>query len=159
MKPNTIIQGHVLDVLATMPDDHFQAVITSPPYWGLRDYGIEPVIWGGDRDCRHDWQQLERPGMTGGTAATDIGGWAGGNRGRNTTFKNIVSVSCVRCNAWRGCLGLEPTLEGDWVLDPFAGIGTTVRVAKFSGRKGVGIEISPEYVEIANRKLSQGVLL
>ncbi len=29
------------------PDDHFACVVTSPPYWGLRDYGLEPEIWGG----------------------------------------------------------------------------------------------------------------
>ena len=30
-------------------------VITSPPYWGLRDYGLEPIIWDGDKDCEHAW--------------------------------------------------------------------------------------------------------
>ena len=40
-----IIQGHVLDALAAMPDESVDCVVTSPPYWGLRDYGIEPMIW------------------------------------------------------------------------------------------------------------------
>src|SRR5664279_3306507 len=31
--------GSVLDVLAEMPDESVQCVVTSPPYWGLRDYG------------------------------------------------------------------------------------------------------------------------
>jgi site-specific DNA-methyltransferase (cytosine-N4-specific) len=31
-------------VLADFPDEHFQCVVTSPPYWGLRDYGIEGQI-------------------------------------------------------------------------------------------------------------------
>lgn len=34
----TILQGDVLEVLRTLPSDHFGCVITSPPYWGLRSY-------------------------------------------------------------------------------------------------------------------------
>ena len=35
-----ILQGDCLDVLATLPDESVQCVVTSPPYWGLRDYGV-----------------------------------------------------------------------------------------------------------------------
>jgi site-specific DNA-methyltransferase (adenine-specific) len=34
-----IIQGNVLDALLWLPDESVQCVVTSPPYWGLRDYG------------------------------------------------------------------------------------------------------------------------
>lgn len=43
--------------------------------------------------------------------------------------------------------------EGDVVLDPFAGSGTTCLAARDAGRKYVGIEINPEYIEIINRRL------
>ena len=43
--------------------------------------------------------------------------------------------------------------EGDVVLDPFAGSGTTLIAAKELGRRYVGIEINPEYVQIINRRL------
>ena len=33
-----ILQGNALDVLAELPADYYHAVITSPPYWGLRSY-------------------------------------------------------------------------------------------------------------------------
>lgn len=36
-----IIQGDVLRILQTLPSDHFGCVITSPPYYGLRDYGVD----------------------------------------------------------------------------------------------------------------------
>ena len=39
------------------------------------------------------------------------------------------------------------TDEGDVVLDPFLGSGTTYRVAKQLGRVPIGIEIDPEYVQ------------
>ena len=39
--------------------------------------------------------------------------------------------------------------EGDWVLDPFAGSGTTLEIAKSLGRNAVGIDILSEYCEMA----------
>jgi DNA modification methylase len=43
MKVN-ILSGDVRDILPTLPNDHFDCVVTSPPYWGLRDYGVEGQI-------------------------------------------------------------------------------------------------------------------
>lgn len=42
---NQIIQGNALAVLEKMPDESVHCCVTSPPYWGLRDYGVEPVEW------------------------------------------------------------------------------------------------------------------
>ncbi|MEO0699611.1 MAG: DNA methyltransferase, partial [Pseudomonadota bacterium] len=39
-----ILIGDVFDQLATLPEEHFDCVVTSPPYWGLRDYGVEGQI-------------------------------------------------------------------------------------------------------------------
>jgi site-specific DNA-methyltransferase (adenine-specific) len=41
---HTILIGDVLDALRTLPDCSVQCVVTSPPYWGLRDYGVEGQI-------------------------------------------------------------------------------------------------------------------
>ena len=46
-----IICGDAREALARFPDGHFHACVTSPPYWSLRDYGLEPVVWGGIRFC------------------------------------------------------------------------------------------------------------
>jgi site-specific DNA-methyltransferase (adenine-specific)/site-specific DNA-methyltransferase (cytosine-N4-specific) len=46
------------------------------------------------------------------------------------------------------------TVEGDTVLDPFMGSGTTVVVAERMYRKGIGIEILPEYFRLAEQELS-----
>lgn len=43
--------------------------------------------------------------------------------------------------------------EGDIIFDPFIGTGTTAIAAKKLGRKFIGIDIDPKYVEIANKKL------
>ncbi len=45
------------------------------------------------------------------------------------------------------------TREGDVVLDPFLGSGTTMVVAKRMGRSSIGIEILPEYVATARERL------
>ena len=44
---NIIHHGNCLDLLRQMADESVNCVITSPPYWGLRDYGLEPVVWDG----------------------------------------------------------------------------------------------------------------
>jgi len=41
---NKIIQGDSLEVLKTLPDESIDCCITSPPYWGLRDYGVDGQI-------------------------------------------------------------------------------------------------------------------
>lgn len=41
---NTILQGDALAMLKTLPDECVQTVVTSPPYWGLRDYGVPGQI-------------------------------------------------------------------------------------------------------------------
>jgi len=48
---------------------------------------------------------------------------------------------------------LMSTDPGDIVLDPFLGTGTTAISAKALGRHFVGIDLDPEYVKIANKKL------
>ena len=39
-----ILVGDCLDRLQTLPEESVHCVVTSPPYWGLRDYGVEGAI-------------------------------------------------------------------------------------------------------------------
>jgi DNA modification methylase len=47
-----VIVGDNRQTLKQLPDNSVQTVVTSPPYWGLRDYGTGDWV-GGDTDCSH----------------------------------------------------------------------------------------------------------
>jgi len=127
-----IIQGHALEVLKGMEAESVNCCVTSPPYWGLRDYGLEPLVWdtGGEAQyvwdrylggCEHEWgdektkiyqqQQATYSGQCGPKATQP-------ERKRtmvNSKISEYMTISqgqfCLHCNAWRGSLGLEPTID------------------------------------------------
>jgi DNA modification methylase len=51
--PVTLHTGDASRILTTMPDASVDCIVTSPPYWGLRDYGTGHWA-GGHTDCAHD---------------------------------------------------------------------------------------------------------
>ena len=107
-----------------MPDNFVDCVITSPPYWNLRDYKIEPVIWDGDENCNHKWKTEKRKDDAGQEHYTGPVRWqhiAKEAQEKNISVREVKkdvwekgvfdSAFCIKCNAWRGQLGLEPTFE------------------------------------------------
>ena len=97
MRPE-VIEGDVREVLKTFDDESVQCVVTSPPYWGLRDYGT--ASWeGGDEDCEHtinDGTFDPKKGMV-----------------VERPDRSSDRSCCIRCGAKRidAQLGLEPTPE------------------------------------------------
>jgi len=125
--------GHCSDLLAGLPADSVDCCVTSPPYWSLRDYDIEGIVWGGDPDHEHVWDQEHQPkAQTGGTGASTLGAESGGNaisaegkvrsQDRQKTAPG-PSFFC-ECGAWKGQLGLEPTpdLFVQHLVEVFAGV-------------------------------------
>lgn len=55
-KLNTIINGDCLTTLKELPDESIDCVVTSPPYWSLKNYNTNPVIWDSKADCKHQWK-------------------------------------------------------------------------------------------------------
>jgi len=95
-----------LDTLKQLPSDTVSCCVTSPPYWALRDYGTDGVVWDGDADCEHefDLEESKNPADRGGKGEKDngkYGDWEG------TTNKHRKGF-CNKCGAWKGQLGLEP---------------------------------------------------
>lgn len=58
MELNKILEGNSLNVLKNIPDNSIDCCITSPPYWGLRDYGTAKWV-GGDINCTHESARIK----------------------------------------------------------------------------------------------------
>jgi DNA modification methylase len=105
--------GHVLDMLQQIPEASVHCIVTSPPFWSLRDYHVEPVVWRGsgvrfdfDR-CDHDWGNVVPGSNRGGSGTPTDKNNRGEAYGRNAER----GAFCQRCGCWCGQLGLEPTPE------------------------------------------------
>jgi site-specific DNA-methyltransferase (cytosine-N4-specific) len=261
--PSALILGDARAVLGGMPDECAQTVVTSPPYWSLRDYGIAGQV--GLEDSVHDFIDVLADVFDGvrrilradGTLWLNIGDsyTSGGRTWRAPDRKNPARAMSVRPPTpaglkskdligvpWRLAFALqdrgwylrsdiiwnkpncqpesvtdrptraheymflfskseryrydvtavtgpnnrrlrsvwdlntqpcpeasghfatfppalvEPCVRiasgpGDLVLDPFAGSGTTCLSAGQLGRRFAGIELNPEYLEIARSRL------
>ena len=115
----TLYHGHVLDVLRELPEHSVSCVVTSPPYWSLRDFGLPPVVWGGDPDCEHEWgpwyerHERREPDVVAGKSRTTDRFYGNDPTRRfcGDHQKHTAGAFCQRCGAWLGQLGLEPTPE------------------------------------------------
>jgi len=272
--PLVILKGDTRDMIRRLPANTFQCAITSPPYWGVRDYGVANQI-GAETDLTKYvealvdvFAEVRRVLRPDGTFWLNVGNTytSGGRKWRDEDSKNkgramsyrpptpeglkkkdligvawMLAMSCQkegwylrndiiwykpncqpesvkdrftvsheylflftksekysfyqeatkeptaigngsknRRTVWsintepcpeahfavfpraliRPCI-LAGTKENDLILDPFYGAGTVGIVAKELGRRCVGIEINPHYVQIAKGRTSlvQGTLI
>lgn len=107
---NGVVQLYNADCcdMSFLPGHSVDCVVTSPPYWGLRDYGLPPSIWDGAPVCEHEWGAL-RKGKT--QSGSLLGSTLDGAHSGKERRPEWESVYCHHCGAWRGTLGLEPTPE------------------------------------------------
>ncbi len=139
---NRVILGDALEVLRELPDNFFDVGVTSPPYnKGERDKG-----WLVDR---------VKPRYPGDTIGPEL-------ESRHALLTSVWEIPPEKDNPHPAPFPIElPTrcifsVLGDRkgvVLDPFAGSGTTLVAAKLMGHQFLGIEISPEYVKMAEERL------
>lgn len=141
---NEILHGNVIDKLKELDEKSVHCCVTSPPYYGVRNYGTNPQIWTASHgeNCEHTFVPDNRKHNLGGTSEKSTlrdtpgqkakEGWAKGvscehefvsvetkrnNNGGGDTEKqktntgSYLSGFCIRCGAWKGELGLEPTPE------------------------------------------------
>lgn len=76
------------------------------------------------------------------------GGLMGDNGSHPATFPEKLAADHI----------LSWSNEGDIVLDPFSGSGTTAKMARRMGRRFIGIDVNAQYCEIAANRLRQNVL-
>jgi DNA modification methylase len=134
-----IIQGDSLEVLKSLPSESVNCVVTSPPYWALRDYGVagqlglEPTFYEYITKLCDIFDEVKRVLRKDGTCFVNIGDtYFGGNRNKGNTKSHLGGV----------------------VLDPFMGAATTAVVARKMKRKYLGIELNPQYIKIGGTRLS-----
>jgi DNA modification methylase len=89
--------------------------------------------------------------------------WNGGGRQALWTYNTAKGYNrpdhpCPKPEALMSHLVTDFTDDGDTILDPFMGSGTTLVAAKRLGRKAIGIELEEKYCEIAAKRLAQGAL-
>ena len=103
MNSFSLLLGNCLDVLSTLPESSVQCCVTSPPYWGLRDYGT--AKWeGGDAECDHQGKPMR-------TKAQINANCSDGRDVKNATAKQFYKNICGKCGATRidNQFGLEET--------------------------------------------------
>ena len=84
-------------------------------YFGLRAYGTNPQIWGGAQDCAHAWGEAvlaaRMHSQRNGQGATGLQPAQRATENLRDLGTRPTGASCLRCSAWRGELGSEPTVE------------------------------------------------
>ena len=124
MNTFTLYHGNVLDMLRLIPADSVDVICTSPPYWNLRSYKTDPILWDVPyldseqkvvacsavmEKGKHDWQEHVEPAR-GGSGENSI---VGANRDTEANNRGHPTVSefCTKCKAFKGSLGNEPTAD------------------------------------------------
>ena len=110
-----------------LPDASVHCVVTSPPYWGLRDYGLGQWT-GGDAECGHERQESKADNVYYESVKQTIpGGWRQ-NKGE------MPPMGICHCGAIQQAagIGLEPTL-GEWVQNIVAVMREVKRVLRDDG--------------------------
>lgn len=69
MQTDIIFNTDALSGLKKLDDNCVDCIVTSPPYWQLRDYGLAPILFGGDEACHHDFDDFN--------ICRRCGGWRG----------------------------------------------------------------------------------
>ena len=99
-----VLQGNCLDKLKDIETNSIHSVVTSPPYYALRDYGTGEWV-GGDENCEHEGNNL---------LGNNRNGLSSGDCSRQANNPALSSGQCVKCGAIKEDeqIGLESTLQG-----------------------------------------------
>lgn len=116
MELNKIYQGNCLDVIKTFPNECIDCVITSPPYWQLRDYGwdgqwgLEPTYKMYLENLWSLMDEIKRVLKSTGTAWVNLGDTYGSTKTGNIDNKHKGNVGCNidKIDGIQKCLMLIP---------------------------------------------------
>ena len=145
-----MLVGDALEVLATLPDESVQCCVTSPPYFGLRDYGT--ATWeGGDAGCDHVVGEI-RTGL-GMKALSEQ--YRGGGVKVSDPKPMTAKGQCPRCGALRvdRQIGMEATPD-EYVARLVAVFSEVRRVLKSDGT--CWVNLGDSYNSVGHKKSSSG---
>lgn len=137
--PFKLLVGGALERLGELAAGSVQTCVTSPPYWGLRDYGVEgqiglePTPAEFIKQLVAIFREVHRVLRPDGTLWVNMG----------DTYASELARRCI----------VAGSDFGDLVLDPFAGTCTTAVVALREGRRAVCVELNPTYAEMGERRV------
>ena len=142
-----ILTGDCRDLLKSLPDESVHCVVTSPPYWGLRDYGT--AKWeGGDQNCDH---------LNGRPGSWRADGIVENVSQRNRDGAGAYSGDCRKCGAVRvdSQLGLEQSPDA-YVAQMVAVFRDVWRVLRKDGT--LWLNLGDSYSTHAAGKISDPML-
>lgn len=144
MQTTGIMQGDCLEVLKTLPDGFADCCVTSPPYYGLRDYGTGTWI-GGDPECPHRRLSKFSEKTSTGHAQEELAGNVG-----DAIYKKV----CPLCGAVREDkqIGLEETPE-DYIQRLVGVFHEVKRVLKDDGTLWVNIGDTYNGMKVGNTEV------
>ena len=171
---NKVIQGDCLEVMKDIPDKSVDCIVTSPPYYNQLSYEsnsnsylqyiefITKVAKESFRVLKNNsyfflnfandktntikpYEVLFRFLEQGFTLDDMIIWYRDNSQPVNTDRQLTPQYEFI----------LKTTKGNDIVLDMFMGSGTTAYACKKNNRNHIGIEISPEYIDIINKRLTQ----
>jgi len=80
-----------------------------------------------------------------------------GEAGTGNSCGNTVAGVAVETIGWEKTCSCDADHVPCVVADPFAGSGTTLAVAKTLGRIGIGCELNPDYIKLAESRIAEAV--
>ena len=137
LQKNTLLIGDCRNILPTLPSKSVQCVVTSPPYYKLRDYGVagqigqEATVEEYVKNLVAVFREVKRVLKDDGTLWLNLGdSYAGSNKNRNTAGKNYTLKDGCKDSTHTGRrMGIiKPTPLSGW-LKPKDLMGVPWRVA------------------------------
>jgi DNA modification methylase len=103
-----VVCGNNIEIIKTLRDESINSVVTSPPYWGLRNYGTNGKLWGGDPNCDHEFDMLDPRRNRSEDDVKKSGKSVIQEKNIGSCYDLPKTALCKKCGGWIGELGLEP---------------------------------------------------